>query len=214
MARAVALCWLCIAVAFAAQSSCGGTSGEVRAAAALEAVQAAQPPALALARGSRVVRAPAPASTTHDASTRTPTPELAIPGDAVLEQVNAEQGMRAAFEQRYPLHGVAFHLQAQIFSEPNERGQVIGYLRRGTRFRAASGKAGKGCDRAWHELASGGFVCAGRGFALGKTPQDFEPSPAARSCRTTRCPMRMRRTPRARRCSTGASRPRAKRATR
>ena len=38
---------------------------------------------------------------------------------------------------------------------------------------------GRGCDRSWHELASGGFVCAGRGFNLGPHPLGFEAAPQA-----------------------------------
>jgi hypothetical protein len=74
------------------------------------------------------------------------------------------------------LHGVAFHVLAQVYDRPG--GDVRGYLRRGARFRAASGARGPGCDTAWHELSTGGYVCRGRGFALGKTPQSFEPAPA------------------------------------
>jgi lipoprotein-anchoring transpeptidase ErfK/SrfK len=103
----------------------------------------------------------------------------AVPSDAWAELADGERAMASGYEQRFPMHGIAFHLQAQVFSEPSARGEVIGYLRRGTRVRASAGRSGSGCDRAWHELETGGFVCAGRGFVFGSAPQTFEPSPIA-----------------------------------
>jgi hypothetical protein len=167
---------LLIVAALAAHSSCGGTRQD-------PARTSAAPRHEAVPAGARIARAgagahelavavkPAKLVASHD-------PAEQPPADAWAEHAAGEAAARAAFEQRFPLHGIAFHMQAQVFSEPNERGVVIGYLRRGTRFRAAEGKPGKGCDRAWHELASSGFVCDGRGFLLGRAPQSFEPSPA------------------------------------
>jgi hypothetical protein len=40
---------------------------------------------------------------------------------------------------------------------------------------------GHGCDGTWHELWTRGFICRGRGFQLGKSPQTFTPSPAPAS---------------------------------
>jgi hypothetical protein len=102
-----------------------------------------------------------------------------LPSDAWSEQQSAELAMQAGFDQRFSQYGVAFHVLAQVMSEPSEHAEVIGYMRRGARFRATQGRAGRGCDRAWHELATGGFVCAGRGFALGPRPEDFEGAPVA-----------------------------------
>jgi hypothetical protein len=163
MARAGAIAPL-LAAALAAQSSCGGASHE-------------RPPPAA---GARVGTPAAPGPATRAVAgvpAQRPARALHVPADGWSEHDAGESAMRSALEQRFPLHGVAFHMQAQVFSEPAEGSQVIGYLRRGTRFRAAArGRAG-GCERGWHELSSGGFVCEGRGFALGATPQSFEPSP-------------------------------------
>ncbi|HEX7477660.1 MAG TPA: L,D-transpeptidase [Polyangiales bacterium] len=79
----------------------------------------------------------------------------------------------------YPLYGVAFHVLAQVFSEPSDTAVVTGYFRRGGQLRAKRGLHGKGCNTLWHELSGGGFVCAGRGFLLGTEPQTFDDSPTA-----------------------------------
>jgi hypothetical protein len=50
-------------------------------------------------------------------------------------------------------------------------------MRRGATFRASEGRAGEGCKVRWHALSTGGYVCAGDGFQLGREPQSFEPSP-------------------------------------
>ncbi len=82
-------------------------------------------------------------------------------------------------EKAFPLYGMAFHLLAQVFSEPSDKAVVTGYLRRGSAFRAKPAVRGRGCDTQWHEILPGGFVCAGRGFLLGKTPQSFAGAPGA-----------------------------------
>ncbi len=84
---------------------------------------------------------------------------------------------RLAFERAHPMHGIAFHFLARIYAEPSERGRVIGYMRRGATFRATDRMAGRGCERGWHRLTTGGFVCRGDGFLLGTSPQTFSPTP-------------------------------------
>lgn len=84
---------------------------------------------------------------------------------------------RLAFERAHPMHGVTYHFLGRIYAEPSDRGRVIGYMRRGTTFRATERMAGRGCERGWHRLSTGGFVCRGDGFLLGTTPQTFTPSP-------------------------------------
>ena len=80
-------------------------------------------------------------------------------------------------ERDYPLHGLAFHVLAQVFSEPSERAVVNGYFRRGGRLRAKPAVRGKGCDTRWHAVLGGGYICAGRGFLVGKSPPQFSPLP-------------------------------------
>jgi hypothetical protein len=94
---------------------------------------------------------------------------------AAAEQARlaAEQ---AAFDAAYPLHGVVFHFVAQVFADPSAA-RPIGYMRRGSQFRAKAGVRGSGCSTTWHEVPGGGFVCRGQGFLVGESPQTFEPSP-------------------------------------
>jgi hypothetical protein len=99
--------------------------------------------------------------------------------DVWAEHAAEDAAAERALLKRYPLQGIAFHVLAQVYSEPSARGEVVGYLRRGAVFRAAQGQRGSGCDERWHELSVGGFVCAGRGFLIGEGPQTFEPSPIA-----------------------------------
>jgi hypothetical protein len=107
---------------------------------------------------------------------RAPSAEPQAATDALLEQAASDRASARAHEQSFPLYGVAFHVNAQVFSDPSTRSAPLGHLRRGTTFRASEAQAGDGCRR-WHALASGGFVCAGDGFAIGREPQSFEPSP-------------------------------------
>jgi hypothetical protein len=106
-----------------------------------------------------------------------PEPPLPVPSDAWAELLAGERAVRQAREALFPLHGVATHILAQVQAEPRTDAPVIGYLRRGARVRARSQQRGRGCEHAWHELATGGFVCEGRGFLLGPGLQTFEPSP-------------------------------------
>jgi hypothetical protein len=87
-------------------------------------------------------------------------------------QIAAE---RAAFEAAYPLHGVVYHFIAQVFAAPDGQ-RPIGYMRRGSQFRAKNGVRGPGCE-SWHEVPGGGFVCRNKGYLIGETPQTFDPSP-------------------------------------
>ena len=102
-----------------------------------------------------------------------------LPGDGLASARAAQAAREAAFDARFPYHGVAFHMLAQVFHEPVAGAPVAGYLRRGSRFRAGPGVTGPGCGTRWHEVDGGGFICAGRGFIVGTLPQDFSPAPAA-----------------------------------
>ena len=84
---------------------------------------------------------------------------------------------RIAFETRWPMGGVAFHFLTRVYAEPNANATVIGYMRRGARFRAGQRAAGVGCARGFFPVPGGGFVCRGEGTMIGADPQSFEPSP-------------------------------------
>ncbi len=84
---------------------------------------------------------------------------------------------RLAFEAAYPLHGVAFHFLARVYERPTYDSRPIGYMRRGSRFRAGERVPGRSCAQGWHEVPGGGFVCRGDGYKIGRAPQSFEPAP-------------------------------------
>ncbi|MGF1466573.1 MAG: L,D-transpeptidase [Sandaracinaceae bacterium] len=106
-----------------------------------------------------------------------PTPQPP-PDPAALARA-AEAAAREAFEREYPWHGVAYHVLAQVHARADRASPVIGYLRRGSTFRAAPTVRGPGCDRGWARIPGGGYVCRGQGFQLGDVPQTFEPAPSA-----------------------------------
>jgi lipoprotein-anchoring transpeptidase ErfK/SrfK len=162
-----------IALVAAALTCCGGAGHELARPLSHQSRGEGPAPMIEPPRARVTALAPAKAHAIEAAAK----PANPTPFDAWAEHIMDERAAQSGFEQRFPLHGIAFHLLAQVFSEPSDQGQVIGYLRRGTRLRASEGHPGRGCDRTWHELANGGFVCAGRGFSFGRTPQSFEPSP-------------------------------------
>lgn len=122
-----------------------------------------------------------PASSTRDsdplpdaAAENSPTPSTFDPEAEARER---ELAAAAAFDAEWPLHGIAYHFLAQVRARPDGSSPVVGYVRRGSRFRAKAGLRGPGCARGWHEIVGQGFVCRGEGFLLGDGPQSFEPSP-------------------------------------
>ncbi len=105
-----------------------------------------------------------------------PPPPPPAPDPEALAQAR-EDAARERFEREHPWHGVAYHFVAQVHARADGRSPVVGYVRRGTQLRAQAPLRGPGCARGWHRVAGGGFVCRGNGFALGDSPQTFDPSP-------------------------------------
>ena len=89
------------------------------------------------------------------------------------------EAARAAFEARFPNHGMTFHFLARVRSRPHSDAPVLGYMRRGARFRASERVPGVGCRRGWFEVPGDGFVCRGEGFLIDDEPPSFEPVPVA-----------------------------------
>ena len=89
------------------------------------------------------------------------------------------EAARAAFEARFPHHGITFHFLARVRARPHNDAPVIGYMRRGARFRASERVPGVGCRRGWFEVPGDGFVCRGEGFLIDGEPPSFEPVPVA-----------------------------------
>jgi hypothetical protein len=84
--------------------------------------------------------------------------------------------------QRYPAYGVALYYMSYVYEAPSKNARVIGYMRRGARFRASEEVSRKECARGWFEVPGGGFVCHGDGFFVDSKPpasEDAAPTPAA-----------------------------------
>lgn len=128
---------------------------------------ALEPPALA--------PVPVPSAPSTPPPAPPPPPPPAPDPEAIARA--REEAERELFEREHPFHGVAYHFVAQVHQRPDASSPVVGYMRRGTKFRAQAPLRGPGCPRGWHRVQGGGFVCRGNGFALGSTPQSFEPSP-------------------------------------
>src|SRR5690606_9251525 len=96
---------------------------------------------------------PAPEEAPSDATPLEPTPTAF---DAEAEAQARLAAAREAFEAEWPLHGVVYHFLAQVRARPDRTSPVIGYMRRGARFRAKEGTRGDGCARGWHEVVGGG----------------------------------------------------------
>ncbi|MBX3248970.1 MAG: L,D-transpeptidase [Myxococcales bacterium] len=103
-----------------------------------------------------------------------PPPE---PVDPEAEARAAAEAARRAFEAKFPSYGVTYHFLARVRAEPRQDAAVVGYMRRGSTFRASERVPGVGCARGWHEVPGEGFVCRGEGFIIGREPQTFEPAP-------------------------------------
>ncbi|MDH5671307.1 MAG: L,D-transpeptidase family protein [Myxococcales bacterium] len=150
--------------------TCGGGRSDVP----------ARVPALALTTSSPAPppMAPVAAPTRPLPAVPAPAPPLPPPPDALSEALAHESVLRSGFAKRFPKHGVAYQVLSPVYERPERDAEVLGYMRRGQRFRASALSAGSGCHRGWFTLPGGGFVCRGEGFALGDEPQSFEPAPA------------------------------------
>ena len=82
---------------------------------------------------------------------------------------------------RYPAFGITLHFMAHVYEEPRKTARVVGYLRRGARFRASEEVSRNGCRKGWFEIFGGGNVCADEAFLIDSHPPRYEsvPNPPA-----------------------------------
>ena len=134
MARTLAR--FCTIWTLAALLSCGGAGREL---------PRIRPTAMARSANDVPLRAkPAPVVVVKRRVVPPDHPQRSIAPDAWAEHVAEDAAAEHAVLQRYPLQGIAFHVLAQVYSEPSARGEVVGYFRRGAVFRAARGQRGGG----------------------------------------------------------------------
>lgn len=85
------------------------------------------------------------------------------------------------FEATYPLNGTVMWHTARIYETPSTKAKVIGYARRGTKFRAAVQNGGEGCTGGWYSVPGQGFICTAQGYQIGQLSAlaDKAPMPPA-----------------------------------
>lgn len=98
--------------------------------------------------------------------------------DRVDEAAEAEEPSEEERLERHPLEAVAYQFVTNVVAEPAPRSRVIGYLRRGARVRVTEEVEGRGCDRGWHHVEGGGYVCHASGVVVGEHPDDWPDAPA------------------------------------
>ncbi len=85
-----------------------------------------------------------------------------------------------SIEEKFPLYGAAFQFHTQFRAEPKTDARVIGYARRGAKFRVSKRISTTDCRNGWYEISPGGlFACANQGIVVGAEPVSFAPSPPA-----------------------------------
>ena len=82
------------------------------------------------------------------------------------------------------LHALASYEVVTVYSLPDMSSPRLGYLRIGARAMVTPRIAdeGKGCDKGFHALAAGGYVCASKGLVVDpdKAPYLYRPPPPPR----------------------------------
>ena len=80
-------------------------------------------------------------------------------------------------EQSYPAYGLTLYHMANLFEAPRRDARVLGYLRRGARFRASEEVTREGCPGGWFEALGGGYVCHGEGAQIEGQPPAYPDAP-------------------------------------
>lgn len=79
--------------------------------------------------------------------------------------------------RRYPAYGLVQYYMAHVYDQPKRGARAVGYLRRGSRFRASEEVNRKDCPRGWFEVLGGGYACSGEGVTVDSVPPMLEEAP-------------------------------------
>lgn len=82
------------------------------------------------------------------------------------------------FDQTHPAYGLTLHHMTNALEAPRKDARALGYLRRGSRFRASEEAGRDGCAKGWFEVLGGGFVCHGEGVLIDSKPPAGRDAPA------------------------------------
>ncbi len=77
----------------------------------------------------------------------------------------------------HPAYGLTLYHMTNLYEAPRKDARVLGYLRRGARFRASEEVGSEGCARGWFEALGGGFVCHGEGALVDSNPPRAQDPP-------------------------------------
>ncbi len=107
-----------------------------------------------------------------------PTPPSAALAVATRTRVPfPAQDQAAQLAKRYPAYGVALSYMSAVYEGPKSDARVLGYMRRGSEFRAGEEISRQGCARGWFEVPGEGYVCNGNGFVLDSQPRSNSAAP-------------------------------------
>jgi hypothetical protein len=105
-------------------------------------------------------------------------------GDASVALISAAKNLPPPWlvendpaDRTHPAYGIAQHHMANVFEQPSKSSRVLGYLRRGARFRASEQVSLEGCAKGWFEALGGGFVCNGEGVTVAANPPKYNDPP-------------------------------------
>ena len=113
-------------------------------------------------------------------------PESALRGDGGAEVTLASVATSARspyrieadpIDRTHPAYGLTLYHMTNVVDAPRKDGRVLGYLRRGARFRASEEVGRDGCTRGWFEALGGGYVCHGEGVLVDSTPPPAQDPP-------------------------------------
>ncbi len=80
-------------------------------------------------------------------------------------------------ERSYPAYGLTLYHMTNLYEAPRKDARVLGYLRRGARFRTSEEGGRDGCAKGWFEALGGGYVCHGEGALVDSTPPKAQDPP-------------------------------------
>lgn len=115
---------------------------------------------------------PARASASLGASTEVALTSSAVPGPSPWPVAPDP------VDRTHPAYGLALYHMTNVFEAPRKDARVLGYLRRGARFRASEEVGEReGCAKGWFEVLGGGFVCHGDGVLVDSQPPAAQDPP-------------------------------------
>lgn len=88
-----------------------------------------------------------------------------------------EKARAAHLDREFPLYGRVTGVHLSVRDAPRPDAPILGWLRYGADIRARrESTKTRTCATGWHEVAPGGFACAGRGIAFSEQPPAAVPA--------------------------------------